>query len=71
VRVDVARALGGGRDGLARLVDRLLHGEATPETRRALAAHAAAAGGDGAGPSDVELGTLVGLALGSPDFQRR
>jgi uncharacterized protein (DUF1800 family) len=77
VHVDVARAVGGARDDgadmLGSVVDRVLRGEVAPQTRQSLIGHAGAIGADmaAAGPGDADLRTLVGLALGSPDFQRR
>jgi uncharacterized protein (DUF1800 family) len=73
VEVDLDRALGGPdvADPVARVVDRLLHGDAAPETRRTLAARDADVETDGGRRGDAGLATLVGLALGSPEFQRR
>jgi uncharacterized protein DUF1800 len=74
VRIDVAALVTGAdrsRLGATRewLLAELLHGEAAPATRAALAARTPA---DPERPATVEdVEALVALILGSPDFQRK
>jgi uncharacterized protein (DUF1800 family) len=61
---------------LDRLLDILLHGAATPETRAVLTAHLDDAQiirktADDRGPADTDIEKLAALVLGSPEFQRR
>ena len=61
---------------LARLEDRVLHGQLTPATRAVLAAQLATpeiarVSSDGRAPKNADAEKLVALVLGSPEFQRR
>ena len=61
---------------LERLLDRLLHGETTSNTRAVLTAHLDDAQiirktSDDRGPADTDVEKLAALVLGSPEFQRR
>jgi uncharacterized protein (DUF1800 family) len=61
---------------LDRLLEVLVHGRATAETRAVLAAHLDDARivrktADDRGPADTDIETLAALVLGSPEFQRR
>ncbi len=61
---------------LERLLDRLLHGETTSDTRAVLTAHLDDAQiirktSDDRGPADTDVEKLAALVLGSPEFQRR
>jgi hypothetical protein len=61
---------------LDRLLDTLLHGAATAETRAVLMTHLDDAQiirktADDRGPADTDIDKLAALVLGSPEFQRR
>ena len=61
---------------LERLLDRLLHGQTTSDTRAILTAHLDDAQiirktSDDRGPADTDVEKLAALVLGSPEFQRR
>ena len=81
VRVDLARSLGEvDRARPAAVLDRLvavvLHGEASPGTRRVLQAQLDSpeivrATADDRGPRNTDVEKLAALVLGSPEFQRR
>jgi uncharacterized protein (DUF1800 family) len=81
VRVDLAHVgIDAGQGQSPQVLDQLgaalLHGEATAETRRTLAAELEGAG-NGGGSSDArgsrvtDVAKVAGLFLGSPEFQRR
>ena len=61
---------------LERLLDRLLHGETSSDTRAVLTTHLDDAQiirktSDDRGPADTDVEKLAALVLGSPEFQRR
>jgi uncharacterized protein (DUF1800 family) len=81
IPVDVGRLIAGADRGqpgqvLDRLVETILHGEVTPETRRVLAAQIDSAEitrvtSDDRTAKNIDVERLAALVLGSPEFQRR
>ncbi|HTY76305.1 MAG TPA: DUF1800 domain-containing protein [Candidatus Bathyarchaeia archaeon] len=81
VRVDLGRVVGAAdRAQPEKVLDVLLvsvlHGQATPETRRVLVAQLdnpeiIRATADDRGPANTDVEKLAALVLGSPEFQRR
>ena len=81
VRVDLARTVGSAdrrRPDLVLdvLLGSVLQGQATPQTRRVLAAQLdnpeiTRATSDDRGPANTDIEKLAALVLGSPEFQRR
>ena len=80
VRVDLAAVAGSDRrrpeQVLDRLLDALLLGGVTPETRAVLTAQLAEPQiirqtADDRGPANTDVETLTALVIGSPEFQRR